>query len=717
MSQRPTPPTLAIPATSTSPSATSANTQTGRPPLWTKSAQRKMTRLYVYTTLPLEIIVKLVHYRTPESAPGIDSANKKLNALLDKEPRWLHPRTEADMGRRVEQLSHSPTRLASATDMASPHSYDDPPQPSLSPIGVKLEPSASPMPLDLSPFNHGLPASPDRRPSVGQQHATAPPPMQRATASTYKPEPVDDEGVFSSFLRRTTYLSSSTDRTTGSFQRVLSNYTEPYVRTVKRLVKRFTAPISNRVSASPISAVATPRHPWLDDGLGPQTFDGEPHPLPGDFLWLDMCAQEPGLGFAMEDHQQMRCTCFSLFETYESVWVTPRGLTPIGRRILNSGLARDDVNATDCAGNTVLHFLAARARFETLLQVLRSDMCHPILDARNSGGQTFLHVIRRGELHHAPHLFQLLRVASEKNVDVYAQDVYGRNFFHILHMEHIDPSIMDFILQSYDASRYSKRDAFGITPQPSSESATEMELDHTGSVNQRPMDNNDFRLSEESRLLQHVSWAQVYPCLEDRNGGNGLHSLAMATLSYASVLRKYQLAHDSEGESSTGPQNVDNSLDSSKEKLGFRHQLLTGLLDAKVDVNQYDGNGNTPLMVFAAELPEDNDYKTGPQIIDEMIKRGADIRARNRAGETALHIAVRCGRKLAMKSLVTHGANVYAKDSEGRSVLDVADIKMMNARDDDPSEYAHYEACRAWLSSLKGLAVQTPMISDEWARI
>lgn len=68
--EQPTPPKLTIPASSASPSAASANTQTGRPPLWTKSAQRKMTRLYVYTTLPLDTIVKLVHCRTPDSAPG-----------------------------------------------------------------------------------------------------------------------------------------------------------------------------------------------------------------------------------------------------------------------------------------------------------------------------------------------------------------------------------------------------------------------------------------------------------------------------------------------------------------------------------------------------------------------------------------------------------------------------------------------------------------------
>ncbi|UNI24785.1 hypothetical protein JDV02_010509 [Purpureocillium takamizusanense] len=709
-------PKLTIPASSASPSAASANTQTGRPPLWTKSAQRKMTRLYVYTTLPLDTIVKLVHCQTPELAPGIDSANKKLNALLDKEPRWLHPRTRADMGRRIAQLSNSPSRLASASaaasDIASPQTDNDHVRLSPSPAGIKLEASASPMPWDLSPINHGQSISPaqhqhQRTPSA-QIFAAASP--MRASGGAHAPDTdALDEVAFGSFLRRTTCLSSSTDCTTGSFHRVLSDYTEPYIRTVKRLVKRFTAPMSNRFSISPVSAGITPRHPWLDDHQGPRTFDGEPHPLPGDFLWMDMCQQENALDFALESHQQMQCNCLFTFETYSSPWMTILDLTRVGQRILTSGPIRADISQRDSAGNTVLHFLAARGPFELLIQVLRSDMCQPILDARNSGGQTFLHTIRRAELQNLGRLLRLLEVVFEKGADIYAQDVYGRNFFHILHFEHIDNDVMDLIMQGYEASRYRKRDAFGIVPQ----SPGEMEFDdhRTGRTYAH---NNDLAFAEEGRLLQHVSKAQENPWLENGGGGNGLHSLAMATLSNASVLRKYHLVEDSHEALTPFSHNFDNSLDSSEPRLRFRLQLVTALLDAGVDVNQYDKNGNTPLMVFAAELPEENDYKTGPKIIDELIRRGANVRARNRAGETALHIAVRCGRKLAMKALVKHEANVHAKDADDRSVLDVADAKMMNARHDDPSEYAHYEACRAWLSSIRGLAVQRPTVTEEW---
>lgn len=102
------------PDLSRSPSSYGLNATTGRPAMWTRFHQCKMVCLYVYTTLPLQKIVKVVHHKTPPNrCPGQDSANKNLNTLLDKEPRWLHPRTHEDMGRRLEQLALSPSRMPS----------------------------------------------------------------------------------------------------------------------------------------------------------------------------------------------------------------------------------------------------------------------------------------------------------------------------------------------------------------------------------------------------------------------------------------------------------------------------------------------------------------------------------------------------------------------------------------------------------------------------
>ena len=69
-SHRPSPPTLLIPDNSRSPAGNSPTNQTGRPPLWTRSAQRKMSRLYLYTTLPINKILDLIYADSPHAAPG-----------------------------------------------------------------------------------------------------------------------------------------------------------------------------------------------------------------------------------------------------------------------------------------------------------------------------------------------------------------------------------------------------------------------------------------------------------------------------------------------------------------------------------------------------------------------------------------------------------------------------------------------------------------------
>ncbi|KND87706.1 E3 ubiquitin-protein ligase HACE1 [Tolypocladium ophioglossoides CBS 100239] len=713
-----------MPASSASPSAQSTNTQTGRPSKWTKSAERKMIRLYVYTTLPMAKIIRLVHSRSPDPAPGIESGHKKLSSLLDKEPRWLHPRSETDMGRRVTQLSNSPTRLASAAEAVFDHETP-----------VELEASTSPLPFDVSPFSTVAGASPagqslfTHHPPSGHPSAGASPALQVNAGPC--PKYSGDGGVFSTFLRRTTCLSSSTDHTTGSFHRVLSNYSEPYVQTVKRLVKRFTAPIASRPSISTMSAGATTQPQWLDDDDGPRNFEGEPHPLPGDFLNLETYARQQLCHASREAHAQRQCPCFNQFDTYFSRWVTVQGLTTAARSLLEAGPTRSDVTDRDSSGNTVLHFLAARGSLETLFRALQTDICNPVLNARNTGGQTFLHVIKRGEMRRLNLLCQLLRLLSMRTFDIYARDIYGRNYFHLLHREGLYPEAMRYISYQYDVEAYNKRDAFGLMPAGQPAPPSGQELGELDSVDREWMDwdatqpaplpafspapSSGPAITKQVQFLANARLARLIPTLEDADGGNGLHSLAMSTLSCRTMAQKYRADHSGQVQPVRRQQNADGLADSCSTLLKLRHSLATGILEAGADPNHYDLNGNTPLMVFAAELPEDSDdYRTGPMILDLLVEHGADVHARNRAGETALHIAVRCGRKLAMNALVRHRANVHARDADGRSVLDVADMKMMSCRDEDPSDYAHYEACRAWLSSINGLAVQEPTVLDEW---
>ncbi|KAM4060689.1 ankyrin repeats (3 copies) domain-containing protein [Hirsutella rhossiliensis] len=723
--KQPSPPWLAIPASSASVSGDSLVTLIGRPPKWTSSAQRKMARLYVYTTLPLEKIVKVIHSSLPESTPGLDSANKKLRSLLDKEPRWLHPRTESDMGRRVAQLSYSPTRLTFAENAAGdgprpPH--DETLAVSSSPFDVKRETTASLLPPEIPFFGPDSAATPLQGLVRGPQlHSSSHPTADRFPAHGCNPvqsEGLGDDDVFSPFLRRTTCLSTSTDCTTGSFRQLLPGYSEPYIQTVKRLVKRFTVPINTPCSLSPMPQGPPLPRGWLDNRDGPRAFHDEPHPLPGDFLSCDAFATERGCRALPEAHQHGRCLCFDHGSSYPSPWVTTGGITAAGRCLLATGPTPSNVFELDCFGNTVLHFLAARAPAEMLVQVLQTKLCDTIINRRNTGGQTFLHVTKRIEGRKPEQLLRLLHMAIRRGFDMCAQDVYGRNVLHILRSTGLTLDAVQRTCPVPERWRYIKRDAFGLVP---TQQTLPGDRDEPMCLDSSPSDalsmtspapSIDPAIAKEAGLLEKIRLASENPLLEDVDGGNGLHCLAIATLSPDSIVDKYCLDPGTQ-DGSVGKGKL---LDSSSARLEFRRSLAAGLLDAGVDPNHYDCRGNTPLMTFSAELPEDSDYKTGPKILDLLVEKGANVHARNRAGETALHVAVRCGRKLAMRTLVRHGASVHARDAEGRSVLDVADAKMMSSRAEDPREYARHEACRAWLSSNKGLAVQRPTVLDEWGR-
>lgn len=54
------PPKLSLSVDPPSPAAGAAGARIGRPPQWTESKSRKLARLYLYTTLPVEKIIKAV---------------------------------------------------------------------------------------------------------------------------------------------------------------------------------------------------------------------------------------------------------------------------------------------------------------------------------------------------------------------------------------------------------------------------------------------------------------------------------------------------------------------------------------------------------------------------------------------------------------------------------------------------------------------------------
>lgn len=61
--------------------------------------------------------------------------------------------------------------------------------------------------------------------------------------------------------------------------------------------------------------------------------------------------------------------------------------------------------------------------------------------------------------------------------------------------------------------------------------------------------------------------------------------------------------------------------------------------------------------------------------LEDLLKRGADVNARNNYGDTALMRACWDRSGAAVEMLIEHGADVNAKDKEGRTALQWARIK------------------------------------------
>lgn len=528
------------------------------------------------------------------------------------------------------------------------------------------------------------------------------------------------DGVSSRLVRASTSMSIATDDTTGSFHRMLGDQSETYIRIVKRLIKRYTSPVADESSsASPNFDFTTMASTWVFDPDAPPAYSGRPFPLPGDFLKIDVlpkqqCPCLPG----SEEHQRRWCMCYVQDEAPHSPWVTAAGLTAQAEHIMLHELPHVDIGMKDSFGNTILHLLATRAPMNYLFEYLQSEYCIGVLNAKNTAGQTFLHVLGDFWLHNSQALVQLLDLLATKEYaqglkfDLSAADHYGRTWFHMLFSADVSPSTMQLVLERYRSHLKFSRDAFGwVLPSEQDYDAASQSQEDT-----QPMDIDEIDSTklEDSRFLENVRLAMSQPRIEDGAGRNGLHCLAAASLSVKSLMDKTnpspQSAAGRQGRRSRPAEDV---VDSSENRLALRLSLAEGLLEADVEPNHYDHYGNTPLMVFCAELPEDGDYKRGPMILELLLKYGANIHARNRAGETALHIAARCGRKLAVKTLIKNGANPHARDAAGRSVLALLDDKMQGCTDDSIVNYSHYEACRAHLSG-QGFAVQEPTVMQEW---
>ncbi|KAK1764019.1 hypothetical protein QBC33DRAFT_211496 [Phialemonium atrogriseum] len=90
------------------------------------------------------------------------------------------------------------------------------------------------------------------------------------------------------------------------------------------------------------------------------------------------------------------------------------------------------------------------------------------------------------------------------------------------------------------------------------------------------------------------------------------------------------------------------------------------LLEAGAAVNAPELNGATPLMIASAN----QNLSLSTARLDLLLRHGADVRARDTNGRTALHYAYeRHGALIVVRTLLSAGADIEARDGEGRTPL------------------------------------------------
>lgn len=398
--------------------------------------------------------------------------------------------------------------------------------------------------------------------------------------------------------------------------------------------------------------------------------------LPSTFLGLDIYCPRNSVCLERTGHDECRCICVDSRDDPGAYWTSPSGLSAHGRNVIISGLDNENEQFHDCFGNTALHLIAARSNPDILFQSLEKVLYK---EATNSGGQTFLHVLRKDWFRNDFALLpQLIDRAKAAGVNVSTQDAYGQTLAHLALRGATKGSPMEEIFRHFDKRTLSKRDAFGLRPDcpvptqrgsketlfvteditvnPPIASAAVVSLWHLDPA--APLMTAEIsEVAAYARVLgKTASQALKYPELEDSQGRNGLHCLAVAT--FARLQCPPSDVHKAR---------ITSALDKSRI-------YVSKLLTKGVDVNAYNIYGNTVLMDFIAFLPEDADNIQVDVILQSLINAGANLESRNRRGETAILIAARCCRKTALRRLILAGANTKARDVFGCDAIQFANV-------------------------------------------
>ncbi|KAI1139950.1 ankyrin [Hypoxylon sp. FL0543] len=731
---------------SASPATSTSTNRGGRPKDWTEQRARRLVRLYLYTKLPFDLILKLLEDGVWK--PGKDAANKVKNTLLGHDPRWIRPKDEDDEKRRIAALRNS--RRGAKLRQKSSNSC--PTRGHCNPCSPRCREDDS---LSLAQSSHLSFEKSTEAVQLKQEaidHSTG---VERNILNFGH----DDHGAYRfswavsdmDASRQGTGLTNSTDASmSSSFVEKLSTVSRDQAKGAWRVLKQFTFPkdldLHQGASFSPMASPGSqlqPTHSGFSNLGGPGLCDlsSARYAVPGDFLNVNLFTGVCPCDVGSSSHESGTCWC-----RIASDLLSAQAMWPIdgSDHVSAHGIPSDNFyQRIDVFGNTAFHRLAATdGNRSSFLNIVHQALGYPHLPIRatNTAGQTFLHVLHQSWFDDEQLLERLLHVLKDANFDILATDVYGRSFFHLMQNKKQDSIRIPAHL--FDWNLLKRRDAFGVRPMDTQSRRTEPSAAHvmrpashtatrnTGKAEIPPSIGIDIptdsgggsRVRTQAELLRIIVDAvkvdglnstHQNPRTEDSRGRNALHCLAEVELD---VHRVQDPAHDNQRQKKRKFKEEDGESQPDHSQNSKRLEYLEGLLSAKVDVNHYDNQGETPLMAFIRYRPDDSrsDKENMERIIRLLYHAGANLEKRNRKGETALHVAARSGKKVALKELLQLGANPYVRDACGLSVLAAIDELWPNT-EGDGALTARLEACRAVFTSVVPTGAQEPTVIQEWA--